>query len=128
MGNCETQGGMVEFKSAMHRQCIDKSNIWEYSKRGGDSMAATNITMRMDEDLKAQAEELFADLGLNMTSAFTIFVKQAIREQRIPFRISREVPNEETLEAIEEVKRMKKDPSIGKSYTDVDEMMRELLA
>lgn len=91
-------------------------------------MAATNITMRMDEDLKAQAEELFADLGLNMTSAFTIFVKQAIREQRIPFRISREVPNEETLEAIEEVKRMKKDPSIGKSYTDVDEMMRELLA
>lgn len=91
-------------------------------------MAATNITMRMDEDLKAQAEELFADLGLNMTSAFTIFVKQAIREQRIPFRISREVPNEETLEAMEEVKRMKKDPSIGKSYTDVDEMMRELLA
>ena len=91
-------------------------------------MATTNITMRMDEDLKAQAEELFADLGLNMTSAFTIFEKQAIREQQIPFMISREIPNEETLEAIEEVKRMKKDPSIGKSYTDVDEMMRELLA
>lgn len=90
-------------------------------------MATTNITMRMDEDLKAQAEELFADLGLNMTSAFTIFVKQAVREQRIPFTISREIPNDDTLEAIEEVRRMKKNPSIGKSYTDVDEMMKELL-
>lgn len=91
-------------------------------------MGTTNITMRMDENLKAQAEELFADLGLNMTSAFTIFVKQAIREQQIPFKISREIPNEETLEAIEEVRQMKKNPTIGKSYTDVDEMMRELLA
>lgn len=91
-------------------------------------MATTNITMRIDENLKEQAEELFADLGLNMTSAFTIFVKQAIREQQIPFKISREIPNKETLEAIEEVRQMKKDPSIGKSYTNVDEMMRELLA
>lgn len=90
-------------------------------------MATTNITMRMDEDLKLQAEELFADLGLNMTSAFTIFIKQAIREQRIPFTISREMPNEETLEAMEEVRRMKRDPSLGKSYDDVDEMMRDLL-
>lgn len=90
-------------------------------------MATTNITMRMDEDLKLQAEELFADLGLNMTSAFTIFIRQAIREQRIPFTISREMPNEETLEAMEEVRRMKRDPSLGKSYDDVDEMMRDLL-
>ncbi len=90
-------------------------------------MATTNITMRIDESLKAQAEELFLDLGLNMTSAFTVFVKQAVREQRIPFAISREVPNDETKEAFEEVKQMKKNPSIGKAYTDVDEMMRELL-
>lgn len=61
-------------------------------------MATTNVTMRMDEELKAQAEELFADLGLNMTSAFTVFVKQAVREQCIPFKISRAVTNEETME------------------------------
>lgn len=91
-------------------------------------MATTNITMRMDENLKAQAEELFADLGLNMTSAFTIFVKQAIREQRIPFVISREIPNDETKEAIEEVQQMKKSPALGKTYTDVDDMMKELLS
>lgn len=37
-------------------------------------MATTNVTIRMDEELKKQAEELFADLGLNMTTAFTTFV------------------------------------------------------
>ncbi|MEZ3430450.1 MAG: type II toxin-antitoxin system RelB/DinJ family antitoxin [Lachnospiraceae bacterium] len=90
-------------------------------------MATTNITMRIDEELKAQAEELFADLGLNMTSAFTVFVKQAVREQRIPFMLSRESVNAETLEAMEEVKQMKQHPEFGKSYTDIDEMMEELL-
>lgn len=53
--------------------------------------------------------------------------KQAIREQRIPFEISRDIPNEETKEAIEEVKMMKQNPSVGQSYTDVDKMMEELL-
>lgn len=90
-------------------------------------MGTTNITMRMDEDLKAKAEELFNDLGLNMSSAFTIFIKQALREQRIPFMISRELPNEETLEALEEVRKMKEDSSIGKKYSDVDIMLKELL-
>ncbi len=91
-------------------------------------MATTDITMKIDEELKTQAEELFADLGLNMASAFTVFVKQAVREQRIPFVISRDIPNDSTLEAMEEVKQMKADPSMGKSYTDVDEMMRDLLS
>jgi DNA-damage-inducible protein J len=90
-------------------------------------MATTNITMRIDEELKSQAEELFNDLGLNMTAAFTVFVRQAVREQRIPFTISREIPNEETLEAFKEVEEMKKNPSLYKGYTDVDEMMEDLL-
>lgn len=87
-----------------------------------------NLTMRIDDELKKQAEELFNELGMNMTTAFTIFAKQAVREQRIPFEIAREIPNQETIEAIKEVERMKKDPTIGKSYTDVDEMIKELLA
>ncbi len=90
-------------------------------------MSTTNITMRIDEDLKAQLQELVANLGMDMTTFFTISAKQAVREQRIPFTISMDIPNEETREAIEEVRQMKKNPSIGKSYTDVDEMMKELL-
>lgn len=90
-------------------------------------MANVNVTIRMDENIKREADKLFSDLGLNLSSAVTVFVKQAIREQGIPFVISRENPNNETLGAIEEVRRMKADPTIGKTYTDVDAMIEELL-
>lgn len=90
-------------------------------------MSTTNITMRIDAGIKAQLQELVSDLELDMTTFFTMAAKQAIREQRIPFEVSRDIPNAETLEAYKEVEKMKKDPSIGKTYTDVDAMMEELL-
>ncbi len=61
-------------------------------------MGTINVTIRMDEDLKLQADELFADLGLSFTAAVTAFTKQAVREQKIPFMLSRDVPNKEFLE------------------------------
>lgn len=91
-------------------------------------MATTNVTMKMEEDLKAQLQELVSNLGMDMTTFFTISAKQAVREQRIPFDITMNTPNEETREAIEEVRQMKQYPSLGKTYTDVDEMMKELLS
>ena len=51
-------------------------------------METTNITLRIDKELKKQAEILFSELGINMTTACNIFIKQAVREQRIPFEIS----------------------------------------
>ena len=90
-------------------------------------MATTNITIRMDENLKKQAEELFSDLGLSMTTAFIVFTKQAVREQGLPFTISRNIPNAETLIAVGEVEKMKQNPNDYKGYDDVDEMMRVLL-
>ena len=91
-------------------------------------MASTNINIRMDADLKRQFEAFCADIGMAMTTAFNVFAKKAVRENRIPFEISGDVPNAETIEAIQEVKKMKADPSLGKTYTDVDQMMEELLA
>ena len=90
-------------------------------------MSNINVTIRMDEDLKKRADELFNDLGMSFSTALNIFVRQAVREYRIPFEIRGEIPNEETKAAIEEVKRMKADPSIGKSYATVEEMMEDLL-
>ena len=90
-------------------------------------MAQTNINIRMDENLKREFDTLCQDLGLTMTAAFTVFAKTVVRRQRIPFEIARDVPNTETLSAIEEVQSMKNNPSLGKAYTDVDVMMRELL-
>ena len=52
-------------------------------------MANVNVTIRMDEDLKKQAENLFSDFGLSLNAAMIMFTKQAIREQRIPFEITR---------------------------------------
>ncbi len=51
----------------------------------------------MDEDLKAQLQELVSNLGMDMTTFFTISAKQAVREQRIPFNISMDVPNEKSM-------------------------------
>lgn len=90
-------------------------------------MATTNITMRMDEELKSQLQELVSNLGMDMTTFFTVTAKQAVREQRIPFDISLNIPNSETKTAIEEVQKLKENPSMGKSYTDIDQMMEELL-
>ena len=90
-------------------------------------MAQTNINIRMDENLKKQFDQLCNELGLNMPTAFTIFAKTVVREQRIPFELSAASPNKETLAAIEEVQKMKQDPALGKTYTDVDQMMKELL-
>ncbi len=90
-------------------------------------MATANVTMRMDEELKSQLQELVSCLGMDMTTFFTITAKQAVREQRIPFDISMNVPNAETRAALEEVRKMKENPAMGKSYADVDQMMEELL-
>ena len=73
-------------------------------------------------------QELVSNLGMDMTTFFTLSAKQAVREQGIPFEISMRIPNNETVEAIEEVKAMKKNPSLGKTYTNVDDMMKELLS
>ena len=88
-------------------------------------MASTNVNIRMDSDLKRQFENFCADMGMTMTTAFNIFAKKAVREYRIPFEIGAEIPNAETIEAVNEAKRMKADPTLGKTYTDVDEMMRD---
>ncbi len=49
-------------------------------------MANTNVTMRIDETLKAQLQELMSSLGLDMTTFFTMAAKQAVREQALPFK------------------------------------------
>lgn len=96
--------------------------------KGVTIMANISINIRMDADLKRQFEVFCSDMGMTMTTAFNIFARKAVREYRIPFEISGDVPNAETVEAIQEVKRMKANPNLGKIYSDVDQMMGELLA
>ncbi len=87
----------------------------------------TNISIRMDSNLKAQADALFGELGMNLSTAVNIFVRQSLREGRIPFDISLNQPNKETIAAMLEAKRIAKDPSV-KGYNDLDELFADLKA
>ena len=91
-------------------------------------MGQTAVTIRMDSELKKQFDNLCNDFGMSVNTAFNIFVRQAVREQSIPFMITKHTPNAETLAAIEEVRRIKADPSIGKTYDNVNQMMEDLLS
>ena len=89
-------------------------------------MATTNITVRMDTELKKQAEELFSELGLSMSAAMTVFLKQAVYEHGIPFEIRRDVPNEETLAAMREADDIISGKIKTKSYKNARELFDDL--
>jgi DNA-damage-inducible protein J len=48
----------------------------------------TNLSIRMDRDLKNEADRVFSALGMNLTTAITVFVRQAVRQEKIPFEIA----------------------------------------
>jgi len=87
----------------------------------------SNVSFRIDTDIKNQADKLFAELGLNMTTAFNIFIRQAVREGSIPFSITINTPNAETVAAMLEAERITNDPAV-KRYSDVEEALRDLKA
>ena len=79
----------------------------------------------MDADLKAQADALFAELGMNLSTAFNIFVRQSLREGGIPFEVKLGQPNTETIAAMLEAERIAKDPSV-KGCNDLDGLFADL--
>jgi DNA-damage-inducible protein J len=87
-------------------------------------MNTTNVSIRLDSELKKDAEELFGDLGLNMTTALTMFLRQAVRTQSIPFEVSRR-PKEETLAAMREADAIARDPKV-KGYGDPADLLADL--
>lgn len=80
----------------------------------------------MDADLKAQADALFAELGMNLSTAFNIFVRQCIRERRIPFEVSLNQPNKEAVAAMLETKRIGIAKGGLKSPDDLDGHSEEI--
>ncbi len=88
-------------------------------------MASTNVTIRMDKDLKNQADELFSVLGLSFSTAVGVFCRQAVMRGKIPFELAAEKPNPETLAAIDDVNNHR---NLSKAYDDIDELMRDLNA
>jgi len=85
----------------------------------------SNVSFRIDTEIKNRADKLFADLGLNMTTAFNIFLRQSVREGSIPFQITVNTPNAETFAAMLEAEKIASDPYV-KRYSDVEEALKEL--
>lgn len=90
-------------------------------------MSTTNINVRVDSDLKQSAEALFTDLGLNMSTAITMFLRTAVSYDGIPFEVKRTVPNAETRAALAEYDEMKKNPSSYKRYCSFNALMDDVL-
>ena len=91
-------------------------------------MATTNLSIRMDTELKKQAETMFSDMGLNMTTAMNMFLRQVVRQGKIPFEIATDIPNAETIAAMKEVDDMLSGKIVAKKYTNVNELFEDLKA
>lgn len=87
---------------------------------------SSNINVRVNPELKKEADAVFSSLGLTLSSAINIFLMKAVQEQGIPFDVTFK-PNKETIEAMKESERIAHDPTV-KGYTDVDEMFRDILS
>ncbi|MBQ9047030.1 MAG: type II toxin-antitoxin system RelB/DinJ family antitoxin [Solobacterium sp.] len=88
-------------------------------------MTTTNLNIRIDKDINNQADLIFSELGLNMTTAINIFLRTTIRENGIPFELKLDVPNKTTAAAIEEGRRIASDSSV-KGYTNMEDLKAAL--
>ena len=88
-------------------------------------MATTNLNIRTERIVKDQAEKIFNELGLTMTTAINIFLRTAIREHGIPFDLKLDVPNDTTAAAIEEGRKIMADPAAPR-YSSMAELKAAL--
>lgn len=86
-------------------------------------MTTISTNIKIDPSLKAEAQVLFESMGLNLSTAVNMFLRQAVRERAIPFRVGNPLPNAETIKAIENAH---KGIGLSRGFTSVAELMEEL--
>ena len=90
-------------------------------------MPKVSTNLSIDPQLKKAAVELFSDLGLDLSTAVTLFLKQSLRVQGLPFAVSKTSPNAETVAALNEYYEMKAHPEKYKKYSSFKDAMSEVL-
>lgn len=90
-------------------------------------MAKVSTNISLDSDLKKASQELYSDLGLDLSTAITIFLRQSLRVQGLPFAVTRENPNAETMAALNEYYEMKSHPEKYRRYSSFQDAMNEVL-
>ena len=86
-------------------------------------MTPVSTNIKIDPDLKKESQILFEQLGLNLSTAINMFLRQSVREQAIPFRVGNPIPNSETLKAIEDAR---KGIGLSRGFSSVAELMEDL--
>lgn len=90
-------------------------------------MAKVSTNINLDPELKKASQELYSDLGMDLTTAVTIFLKQSLRVQGLPFAVTRDIPNAETAAAMNEYYEIKAHPENYKRYSSFKSAMAEVL-
>lgn len=88
-------------------------------------MSTVNLNIRTDKEIKEKAENIFQELGLNMTTAINMFLRTSIRENGIPFDLKIDAVNDETKLAIEEGRKIADDKTI-EGYVSIEELRKTL--
>ena len=97
----------------------------EFRQKGSDTMAGatTSMTIRMNREVKEESQKLFRSLGLDMTTAINLFLRQSLQHQGLPFEVRLEAkPSEKFLRALAEAE---KEPTYG-PFATVKETMEAL--
>ena len=89
-------------------------------------MAQGSLTIKLDNETKKEFNEFCEEIGINLTTAINMFIKKVIREQRIPFELSLNKPNLETLQAIQESEDILNGIKKVKSFNSVEELFEDL--
>ena len=84
-------------------------------------MKTINVTLRLDKELKEEADALFEDMGLSLNTACRMFLTRAVQEQRIPFEVRR--PDRKTRKALADAEQGK---DVSKSFDTVEDLMEDL--
>ena len=85
----------------------------------------TNFSVRMDSDIKKQCEAMYGELGINLTTAINVFLRQSLRVGGFPFDVRVEQPNKETIAAMLEAESIARNPAV-KRYSDGEEALKAL--
>lgn len=88
-------------------------------------MATAPTQIRIDADIKKQATDLFNDLGLDMSSAVNLFLYQCVLRGGLPFRVEMPRYTQRTLDAMDEARRISRDPDV-RGYTNMDDLRKAL--
>lgn len=88
-------------------------------------MTNANLNIRTEKDIKEKAEKLYAELGLNMSTAINMFLRASIRENGIPFDLKLDNLNKQSQNAIEEGRKIAYDNDYP-SYNNMNDLKKAL--